>query len=165
MPTQISGSTGVSKVQDGVIAQADLAANVAGNGPAFSAYQSVVQSVSSTLSKLIFQTEEFDTNANYDPVLSRFTPSTPGYYQINAAWQSSGVTAGCVLVLRKNGVDFRYGTCANTSLATPLVAISTLVYLNGTTDYLEVFAGQTTTLNTAATNLTTFFQGFLARAA
>ena len=34
MTTQISGTTGVSKVQDGVVVQADLVANVVGNGPA-----------------------------------------------------------------------------------------------------------------------------------
>lgn len=37
MPTQISGTTGVDKHQDGSVTQADLAANVAGNGPAFKA--------------------------------------------------------------------------------------------------------------------------------
>jgi hypothetical protein len=37
MTTTINGTTGVDKVVDGSITQADLAANVTGNGPCFSA--------------------------------------------------------------------------------------------------------------------------------
>ena len=37
MPTQIDGSTGVSKVQDWVIVQADLGSNVVGNRPTYGA--------------------------------------------------------------------------------------------------------------------------------
>jgi len=35
MTVTVNGTTGVSLVQDGVVVQADLAANVAGNGPVF----------------------------------------------------------------------------------------------------------------------------------
>ena len=38
MTTQVSGTTGVSRVQDGAVTQADLAANVAGNGNSLLSY-------------------------------------------------------------------------------------------------------------------------------
>ena len=67
---------------DGKVQQAALAANVAGNGPAFSAYQSTLQSFSSnTVTKVLFQTEEYDTNSNF--ASSRFTPTVAGYYQLS----------------------------------------------------------------------------------
>lgn len=55
MTTQIDGSTGVSKVQGGVVVQADLAANVAGNGPAFSVSSSVIQAIASGTPSVSFQ--------------------------------------------------------------------------------------------------------------
>ena len=66
------------------IPQAALAAGVAGNGPAFSAYQSTQQTgiSSATFTKVNFQTEEFDTNSNF--ASSTFTPTIAGYYQINS---------------------------------------------------------------------------------
>jgi hypothetical protein len=58
---------------------------VSGNMPAFSAYQSSGQTLSSaTATKLNFQTEEFDTNNNFDSTTNmRFTPTVAGYYQVN----------------------------------------------------------------------------------
>lgn len=55
---------------------------VAINGPAFSAYQSSAQTLSSgTITKIEFQTEEFDTDNCFDNAINyRFTPNVAGYY-------------------------------------------------------------------------------------
>ena len=56
--------------------------------PAFSAYRNGSQSalVSGTWTKVLCNTEEFDTNSNYDNTTNyRFTPTVAGYYQINGA--------------------------------------------------------------------------------
>ena len=39
MSVTINGDTGIDKITDGSVVQADLASGVAGTGPAFSAYQ------------------------------------------------------------------------------------------------------------------------------
>ena len=94
MTTTISGDTGIDKVKDGSITQADLAANVAGAGPAFSVYQSVAQSVPNNApTKLQFDVKERDTanafsagvkTSNTDAT-NRFTAPVAGYFQFTWA--------------------------------------------------------------------------------
>ncbi len=56
--------------------------NLAMDGPCFSAYQSVAHSLVGNADTLVlFQTEEFDTNACFDNgALSRFTPNIAGTF-------------------------------------------------------------------------------------
>ena len=138
---------------------------VATSGPAFSAVKSVVQSINATPAKVVYPTEEFDTNSCYDTSTSRFTPNVPGYYQINAAWGSSGSNSGNSIAVRKNGVEYKVGTYTTTIQAAAVVTVSALVYLNGSTDYVEIYGSNVTTQNSTADTGTNYFQGFLARAA
>jgi hypothetical protein len=112
-------------------------------GPAFSAYMSATyQSISpNTHTKVVLDAELFDSNGNYDTSNYRWTPTVEGYYQINAAVGVSYLTAvmnGFLVSIYKNGssylemqsrVNSQYGTGA----------ISQLVYMNGSTDYLELW--------------------------
>lgn len=165
MTTQISGTTGVSLVQDGVVVQADLAANVVGNGPAFGAVKNLEQSLTSTPSKILYQSEEFDTGGCYDAATSRFQPTVAGYYFISASVQSSVSTAALLLSVYKNGVLTHNGAYANTTLGAPIVNLAVLMYMNGTTDYLEIYGSQGTSGNTTSNGTACYFKGFLARAA
>ncbi len=142
------------------------------NGPAFSAYQSTSQTGISNASetKLLFQTEEFDTNSNF--ASSRFTPTVAGYYQINAAcYINATVTITNALIqFNKNGVSYKLGGYASlpTGVAETGVSANTLVYCNGTTDYLEVslfWAGPSGTVSTNATINRTYFNGSMVRSA
>ena len=150
--------------------QAGLATNVAGNGPAFSAYQSSgSQSVTaSTFTKVQFNTEEFDTNSNYDNATNyRFTPTVAGYYQVNSA-VSGAATAGTLyaISLYKNGAAFKNGNDLRAASASNNLVVSTLVSMNGSTDYLEVYifiAGTTPTVNSGVSP--TYFQASLVRSA
>jgi len=93
--------------------QSSFPSNIAGTGPAFSAYQSSGQTISSTSTwtKINFQTEEFDTNNNFDSTTNyRFTPQIAGYYQVNATITAntdnllvSGVETAIVLRLTATG--------------------------------------------------------------
>jgi hypothetical protein len=140
--------------------------NIMVDGPAFSAYQSTLQSVSNaTFTKVLFQTELWDTNNNF--ASSTFTPTVAGYYQINGAVQFAGVIAGIqVLAIYKNNGAFVRGPLLNLS-ASYGSAVSGLVYANGTTDYFELFAyqGGGTASNTDPTSATTWFQAALVRGA
>ena len=154
---------------DASITQAKLGANVAGNGPAFGAtLTAAAQSIPhATSTKIAFDTEEFDTNSNF--ASSRFTPTVAGYYQINgSALMSSGTGGVCEAYLYKNGAAFKAGqSTATIAGGQTVVAVESLIYLNGTTDYVELFFNQTTGgAQTVANDARyTYMNGFLARSA
>jgi hypothetical protein len=135
---------------------------VSGNMPAFSAYQSSAQTLSSnTVTKILFQTEEFDTNSNF--ASSTFTPTVAGYYQVSASIRVGTTAATVRMLIAKNGTNYKIGTDVNTTVNNGLV--STLIYCNGTTDTVEAYAlvgvGQALSANLADT----WFNGCLVRAA
>jgi hypothetical protein len=150
-------------------------AMVSGNMPAFSAYASGSQTLSSlTLTKIQFNTEEFDTNSNYDNATNyRFTPTVAGYYQISmtsgvATTGSSVANTQLTCNIYKNGSSFKFGgqTLLNNTYDM-LCTVSTLIYLNGSTDYVEGYLRQISggSLGTAAGQTVCYFQGVLVRAA
>lgn len=166
-----AGAVTTPYILDGAVTQAKLGTNVAGNGPAFSAYLSSNQSVSSGVNtKVAFDTEEFDTNNNF--ASSRFTPTVAGYYQINSTVYMAGSanTQGIVAIfIYKNGSSYKQGTVfynattAGTSFGTN---VSSVVYCNGTTDYIEIYGQLTQTSPIFSGGITqTYVNGFLARAA
>jgi hypothetical protein len=110
---------------------------VSGNMPAFSAYQSSVQTLpTNTSTKLLFQTEEFDTNSNF--ASSTFTPTVAGYYQVSGGFAVGTAACGTRLQIFKNGSVFK--TLFNAQSTTVNGAYgSALVYLNGSTDYVELY--------------------------
>jgi hypothetical protein len=59
----------------------------AGTGPAFSVYSTANQVTATvTYTKIQLNTENFDTNNNFDSTTNyRFTPTVAGYYQISGA--------------------------------------------------------------------------------
>lgn len=154
----------------GSVSQSNLAANVAGNGPSFSYYQSVSQTgiATGTETKVTFTSQEFDTTGGMYSS-SRFTPSIAGYYKINACVYLSGSIGATLTEIRKNGSVYKFGNyhsvTTNTTEAGTLV--SSLVYCNGSTDYIEiyVFYYGTGTASTNATQPRTWFNGCLVRSA
>jgi hypothetical protein len=140
------GSTGdVLTVTGGVPV---WAAPAGGAGPAFQATQSAASQTfaAGTNTKLQYNNEVFDTDACYDPTTNyRFTPNKSGYYQINAAatvYRQAGGTQGTyILSAYKNGTKVKtlVENAGSTTFLYP-VAGSFIVFLNGTTDYIEIFA-------------------------
>ena len=138
--------------------------------PAFSAYAGTNTAVSTnTWTKVTIDTEEFDTNSNF--ASSRFTPTVAGYYQINAsvliAGSGSATTVGIVGVY-KNGTRTVEGTTSlNTAANSATSVCSCLIYLNGSTDYIELYAYQNSggSLNAVAGSTVTRFSGSMMRPA
>jgi len=134
---------------------------VATNAPAFSA-SSAGQSVSnSTWTKIAYSTEQFDTNSEYDSTTNyRFLPSVAGYYQINvSAAMNTGTPFQIASAIYKNGSPYSYGTNTTGSFG----SVSTvLLYLNGSTDYVEGYCLQASggSLNT----VNSVFSGILVKA-
>jgi len=140
------------------------------NGPAFSAYQNATQSLTAaTWTKVQTNAEEFDTNSNFNTGTYRFTPTAAGYYQINGA-ANIGVVNGTQVIVAvfKNGSEFKRGSQISGAAYTnnSEAVVSTLVYLNGSTDYVELymlFIG--TSALTAVGPAETYFQAALIRSA
>ncbi len=142
----------------------------AGTGPAFSAYAGTTTGVSSnTWTKIAMNTETIDTNSCYDTGTYRFTPNVAGYYHIEAGVASAADSgfAGGIVSIYKNGAGQRYSEKMGGTNNIDWARTSGLIYLNGTTDYVEAYANVVGSSNPYYfTSVTlTFFEGFLARAA
>jgi hypothetical protein len=138
-------------------------------GPAFSAYMGSAQSISNaTFTKLQMNTVIFDTNSNYNNSTYRFTPTVAGYYQVTAG-VSFAISTGIILMsLQKNGVRTIESTGAPYTGGTTNDATG-LIYLNGSTDYVEAYAYQTSggSANTTQPNTIygNYFQAVMVRSA
>ena len=136
------------------------------NAPAFSASASGATSLAATsYTKVLFASEEFDTNANF--ASSRFTPTVAGYYQINSGVQMTGSVLSSFPLIYKNGSAYKSADYVGATQADPIKSISGLVYLNGSTDYVEIYVynGSASAINTVASVSATWFDGHLARVA
>ena len=167
MPTTVSGSAGVSQVQGGV-------GGVVNAAPAFSARLTTTQALSSGVDAIVvFPTEDFDTNGKYNNANGRFQPTVAGYYQVNACVNLNSdtlVTRASVSII-KNGTT-NMGATNSAAVASAGTyesqAISNLIYLNGSTDYLEIWVniiGTAPLYVYATAALISTFSAFLARAA
>ena len=140
---------------------------VSGNMPAFSAYASASQSLTTgTQTKVIFGTESFDTNNNFSS--NRFTPTVAGYYQINGCTniQGSSAVTRAFTGIWKNGSEYARGV--DVPAVVNATNVSNVIYLNGSTDYVELYTFATGTglaVNFDATAQYTYFSGSLVRAA
>ena len=145
---------------------------VSGNMPAFSAYASSgTQSVSSvTNTKILIDTETFDTNNNF--ASNRFTPTVAGYYQINGCVYLSGTLMlyGSVRLF-KNGSQYKVGSLIIPTTGTQTDCfsnVSDVVYMNGSTDYLELYAYTSysgSIVIVGGSTALTYFSGCLVRTA
>ena len=141
-----------------------IGANQAVNGPAFSAYQSSAQTLSTGVTtKIQFQSEEFDTNNNFDSTTNyRFTPTVAGYYQVTGEIQLGVIATSVAVYIYKNGSAFKYGVSpTNTGGA----GITALVYLNGSTDYVELYGNIGAGQALSASSIFTYFQAVMVRGA
>jgi len=140
--------------------------------PTFSAFTNTTRNISfSTYTKVTFDQKEFDTDNAFDSVfLSRFNPKIPGIYEINACVGVIGTSSltNAQIVLYKNGTFNKFGTVLQVTLGTNtvhMVPLATLVQMNGTTDFLEIytFIGGTGTATIDRGADRTYFQGSLVR--
>jgi len=144
------------------------AGNLAIDGPAFSAYSTVgVSCANTTFTKQTYDVEVFDTNNNF--ASSRFTPTVAGYYQINAGTVFGVVASGiCFIDIYKNGAEFARGSLTFfTSGINPSCVVSSVIYFNGSTDYVEIYVYQNSggSLSTFGGQPFQYFNGCLVRSA
>lgn len=147
-----------------------------GNGPIFSAYQSTLQALTGGTPALCqLQTIEFSPDGCFNNTASSttlngltapaysFVPDVAGYYQVSCAYQ---LVSGAVLYpnIWKNGSQYRYGL-NTTGASLTSGGFSTLMYLNGTGDYIQFYVYSNTSQNTVVGLTNTYFQAVLSRGA
>lgn len=169
-------ATLLTSADSNTVTQSMLATNIAGNGPCFSAYLNGNQNISTgTFVKVNLNAEEWDTANCFDSTSNyRFIPNVAGYYQINASIYITYSTAGGGIIqstIVKNGSSIRYSMAGYTTSGNVgmygMYPLSSLVYLNGSTDYIELYgyASAGTGYNYQGGAGYTWMNGFLARAA
>jgi len=112
------------------------------NVPAFSVYLSSNQTgIPSAPTVIRFDAVERDTFNNYNTGNYRFTPNIGGNYLITVNTYCIASGGGCNASISKNGSAIGYGTLSAYS------TFSTVVYLNGSTDYVQgnIYAASTET--------------------
>jgi len=176
-------NTGILQLKSGgttiaTVSSTGLALN-AGNitlpstaAPTFRAYQNSAQNISTAvITKVTFDTENWDTNNNF--ASSTFTPTVAGYYQVSgciAFNATSGINSNTLCTIYKNGSRFKDGNLSGAGSAGTLFysVVSALVYLNGSTDYVELWGllGGTGTLTFSVNSGTnSYFQAVMIRGA
>jgi len=138
---------------------------VSGNMPAFSAYSSTSQSIANaTNTKVVYDVKDYDTASCFSS--NRFTPTVSGYYNIYAYFQFTATLNINQIQIYKNGSQYKTFTTSN-SAAGCSSQISQQMYLNGTTDYVEIYIYQNSgsSANINGGQNSSAFQGILVRAA
>ena len=137
MTTTINAST-----SSGLVVTPDNSGNVVlqyngQSAPVFSVSNNGTQSISSdTSTVIVFNTESFDTNNNF--ASNRFTPTVAGYYQLSSSvYWGSGTGAFVNLNIYKNGSGII--ELARATGASGAIGGSSVVYCNGSTDYIELY--------------------------
>lgn len=131
----------------------------------FRATQSAATTMTGSLVKVGFGTSTFDTASAYSTVNSRYTPTTSGYYNISAQVSFTLMTADvdCQIAIYKNGSiysSFKIAQGAGSSAHPITLNINDIISMNGTTDYVEIYAKGENTRDTSADS-STFFLGNL----
>ena len=95
---------------------------------------------------LSFGDVQFDDDNAYDPSAKRWTPKTSGYYLVQSGFRTEQLFPAGIryvsVTLKKNGEAIAYGSLdfqGNTDLGeVESSEVSSIIYMNGTTDYIEV---------------------------
>jgi len=164
-------SVGTAELIDANVTQSKIATNVVGKGPCFSAYSNVGTVVgTSAYTKILYQVEDFDIGGYYDTGVLQYLPLIAGYYFFSAVASFPAISSpdrGVYIAIFKNGaraIDGCQQPFIPNSGENPTV--SGLLFMNGTTDFVDIRAFQThTAAITSGAPTASKFQGFLVRAA
>lgn len=138
--------------------------------PKFRAFRSAAQSIADmTYTKVQLNNATFDTNSYFDTATNyRFLPLIAGYYQINVSCglEFPGLVTplDMAIAIYKNGTIYAgSGVTDQAALASSVLNTSDVVFLNGSTDYVElyIYQGSTASRNTIADGAYVFMSGSL----
>ena len=159
-PTAITGQTAETTIaDDDLILLSDTSASAAlkkmtranfvsgiggANTPLVYAYKDNTQSIAdNTATEIIYNQELYDTGSAFDTSTGRFTPQESGYYQVMAWFRLATGTnlTNVECMIQKNGsTQLGFSSVFNDYYNTAY--ISSIVNLNGSSDYVSAFAFQ-----------------------
>lgn len=113
-------------------------------GPVFSVHKNSVDQTGvadNVYTKITFSTERFDTNNNFSTANSRFTPTVAGYYFFTGTvFMSTSTMFDSYIAVYKNGTVYAEGNYNYDISSDAAAVLSTIIYMNGSTDYVELWA-------------------------
>jgi hypothetical protein len=145
-----------------------------GGAPTFWAWQNAsAQTYTGTPSplKLTCDAAEWNVGSCYNTSTSTFTPTVAGYYMCVGSVGWAGGAIGITnsnIYFYKNGANYTdIRMFLPSGAGNPIITGSSLIYMNGTTDYLNLYfdEGGVGTATTANSQDRTYFGAFLAKAA
>lgn len=119
------------------------------NVPSSHAYKSVDQAfAAATWTKIVYDTEIYDSSGNYDPSLSRFVAPVTGWYDVTARLllRSAGAVTNQIMEVYRNGVAYERLFHLFTNSGEVMLAGSAQIKLTAA-DYIEIFAYTATAVN------------------
>lgn len=133
------------------------------NTTSFQAYKNATQSITGgSYNLVVWNVEEFDTNADYDTTNHRWLPTVPGRVFMSVSVECIGMSAGeyLVLAIRKNAAIYKETfVYSNSTIAS--VTVTCLAYANGSTDYFDVVVTTASTRTLSSNSTRNFFCGTL----
>jgi len=124
----------------------ELPSGISGqNYPAFYAHLSSTQSVSNNVdTKAQINTELFDTDSCYDSTTNyRFTPNVAGHYFVTGCIAGESGTNDCILsvasIYKNGGIYTNHSINSDATFRRYTGMTTAVVYMNGSTDYIELF--------------------------
>ena len=130
------------------------------SGGVFSAFVDTAQTITNnSTTKVTLDGENFDPESEFDSTTNyRYTPSVSGYYQVNFGVRlnpGASINANNQLIsfIFKNGSSIcRSVNRQDNTGATMSASGSEIVFLNGSTDYIELYAYQSTGVSCTTTD-------------
>lgn len=102
-----------------------------------------------TFTKVTFTNEVFDIGGHYDAANSKFQPTVAGKYLVGARirWDTAVDQTQMGIHLYKNGSIYQSSDARASGTSGPTNEIWAIIDLNGSTDYVEVYAQQSSGSN------------------
>lgn len=150
--TMSSDSATAIPTQQSVKAYVDAQSSAS---PSFRAYVSGAQNMTTTKAKVTFDAETFDTDGDFDSSTNyRHTPQTAGKYLYHCSLQVQSLTdaKSVLLYIRKNGSDVTQFRTHQSGSDMLNISVTDIIDMNGSTDYVEIWAQHTDTGSKAITN-------------
>ena len=171
-PITVTSGTTPNVSLTGVIGRTSGGTGVS-SPPVFFIHQSTAQSFNTGTTYVVtYDTVDFDSNTYWNSSTHAYVPQIAGYYQVNVSCSFAATTTGyqCGVGVAVNNTLKDYNVAASSAVGTSgtdgtTPVCSTIVYCNGTTDYITAIAAQSSgsTLSsvTGSSNATTMSIAFL----
>ena len=137
-----SGNVGIGTTATSSGAKLTVAGDIVGSAQVFRAYLTAAFSKAATWEKIPFNATAYNTlQGTFNTGLNRFTASRAGYYQVSVTGFSPTAGTGSeryAFSVSRSGTGVALAGGNYSAADNPLTGITMILYLNGSTDYVEI---------------------------